>query len=163
MCLLPRRDFDLVFDTYSSGILQTFYQVWGDITTLTRNMMKFLFTRKMVVPCLRRKKNVLTDTSLSTFCAIVCSSVYSVEVLQTLSVHKSLIILLFEDAGAAQCQHIQNLFMQCLWDICLESTEVHILMNICFLSEEYVQNTLNTLIPISQSLFAQFYKTQGVL
>jgi len=74
--------------------------------------MKFLFTRRMVVLCLLRKKNASTDTSLSTFSAIVYSSLFSVEVLEALSVHKSLVILLLEDTGATE--HIQNLFVQCL-------------------------------------------------
>lgn len=88
----------------------------------------------------------MTDTSLSAFSAIIYSSLFSVEVLQTVSVHKSLVILPLEDTGATE--HIQNPFMQCLWDNCLENTEVDMLMNISLLLEECVQNTLSTLIPV---------------
>lgn len=48
-----------------------------------------------------KKKNALTDTSLSTSSVIIYSFLFSVEALQTLSVHKSFVILLLEDTGAA--------------------------------------------------------------
>lgn len=101
LTVYSQKGLDLVSDTYSSGVLWNSHQGQGDITRLTRDMMKFLFTKKMVVPCLLREKYALTDTSLSTFSVIIYCFLFSVEALQTLSIHKSLVILLLEDTGTA--------------------------------------------------------------
>lgn len=120
--------------------------------------MKLLFERKIVVPCLLRKKKCLDWYIIDNlFCHCLFCFLF-----KFFRLFQSINHWLFYCLKILGQQRIQNLFKQCLEDICFKTTEMHILMDISLLQEECVEDTWSTLIAVLEVVFFYFVQCNKV-